>query len=60
MTIEELKAANSVLAGKIHAAMQEYYDQTKCTVQISTDWIDISTWGECKFIPDVSVSPVIK
>ena len=60
MTIEELKAANIVLAGKIHAAMQEYYDQTKCTVQISTDWVDISTWEERKFIPDVSVSAEIK
>lgn len=60
MTTEELKTANSVLAGKIRAAMQEHYDQTKYTVQISTDWIDISTWSERKYMPDVSVSVEIK
>ena len=43
MTIEEIQAANEVLANKIRLAMQEYYDETKFTAYIATGWTDIST-----------------
>lgn len=56
MTIEEIQAANEVLANKIRLAMQEYYDETKFTACIATGWTDISTFEDRRFMPSVQVS----